>query len=259
MGDEGDAADDQLGPRRLDERRRRPRRVERDAVVGARALAVLDLGLGDRRRKSTSHSVGASAAVRLAAGEVAEERRLADAPARRRRSSCTAATSRPTARAGGSTSSNTCSSVAVSSWHSSTKLGREIGTLLGALRDVAAVRRRELRVVRQRRVAPDAVEVLHPALGGQAVVVPADREEDLLARASAGSGPWRRTACSRRSCPCAATPTPWAAACRRRTPRRVSAVRSKRYSPVGVPAPRPSALRCRRASASRGLRPSRKG
>ncbi len=37
------------------------------------------------------------------------------------------------------------------------------------------------RVVRQRRVAAHAVVVLHPALGGQAVVVPAHRVEDLLA------------------------------------------------------------------------------
>ena len=42
-------------------------------------------------------------------------------------------------------------------------------------------RRLPVRVVRQRRVAPDAVDVLHPALGRQAVVVPAHRVEDGLA------------------------------------------------------------------------------
>ena len=51
----------------------------------------------------------------------------------------------------------------------------------GALGRVAAVRRRERRVEGLRRVAAHAVEVLHPALGGQAVVVPADRVEDGLA------------------------------------------------------------------------------
>jgi hypothetical protein len=39
-------------------------------------------------------------------------------------------------------------------------------------------RRLPVRVVGQRRIAPDAVDVLHPALGGQPVVVPAHRVED---------------------------------------------------------------------------------
>ena len=46
---------------------------------------------------------------------------------------------------------------------------------------VGLLRRREVRVVRQRRVAPHAEVVLHPALGRQAVVVPAHRVEDGLA------------------------------------------------------------------------------
>ena len=41
---------------------------------------------------------------------------------------------------------------------------------------------RERRVVRQARVAADAEVVLHPALGGQAVVVPAHGVEDRLPR-----------------------------------------------------------------------------
>src|SRR5690606_3555401 len=41
--------------------------------------------------------------------------------------------------------------------------------------------RGEVRVVGDRRVAADAVVVLHPALGGQAVVVPAHRVEHGLA------------------------------------------------------------------------------
>ena len=47
--DERDAGGDQLGPRRLDlDAAVAVLEVERDAVVGARDLAVLDLGLGDR-------------------------------------------------------------------------------------------------------------------------------------------------------------------------------------------------------------------
>ena len=46
---------------------------------------------------------------------------------------------------------------------------------------VRLLRRREVGVVGQRRVAAHAVVVLHPALGRQAVVVPAHRVEDLLA------------------------------------------------------------------------------
>ena len=46
---------------------------------------------------------------------------------------------------------------------------------------VRLLRRREVRVVGQRRVAADAVVVLDPALGRQAVVVPAHRVEDRLA------------------------------------------------------------------------------
>src|SRR5204862_305423 len=41
--------------------------------------------------------------------------------------------------------------------------------------------RLEIRVVGQRRIAADLEEVLHPALGGQAVVVPAHRVDHRLA------------------------------------------------------------------------------
>ena len=49
VGDEGDAADEQLGPGgRDDDGLAAVGAVERDVVVGAGALAVLQLGLGDR-------------------------------------------------------------------------------------------------------------------------------------------------------------------------------------------------------------------
>ena len=49
------------------------------------------------------------------------------------------------------------------------------------LRDVAVVWRDEVGVVRQRRVAANTGDVLHPALGSETVVVPSDRIEDVLA------------------------------------------------------------------------------
>ena len=60
------------------------------------------------------------------------------------------------------------------------KLGRE--TEIGLL--ARLLRRLESRVVRQRRIAPDAVVVLHAPLGRQPVVVPPHRvEHDLSAHA----------------------------------------------------------------------------
>src|SRR5690606_7182440 len=52
---------------------------------------------------------------------------------------------------------------------------------LGGLVVPALLRRREAGVVGEAGVTAHAVVVLHPALGGQAVVVPADRVEDVLA------------------------------------------------------------------------------
>ena len=119
--------------------------------------------------------------------------------------------------------SKACSSSAVSWWHSSTKLGREMAT--GSLRGLG--RRHEVGVVGEGRVAADPEVVLHPALGGQAVVVPAHRVEDGSRPACAGSGPRRRCGCRRRRGRCGASPTRSAAGCRWRTPRSRGAVRSK--------------------------------
>ena len=49
------------------------------------------------------------------------------------------------------------------------------------LGDVAVERGLEVGVVRQRRFAAHAGDVLHASFGGQAVVVPAERVEDGLA------------------------------------------------------------------------------
>ena len=55
--------------------------VEREQVVGAGALAVLDLGLGDGRAVVDVPQRGGVGAVGLVAGEVAQEGELAGAPA----------------------------------------------------------------------------------------------------------------------------------------------------------------------------------
>src|ERR1700689_2213801 len=84
--------------------------------------------------------------------------------------------------------SKACSSRSVSRWQSTTKLRRETWAgwpswrgggprARGRLAGLPGGRH-EPRVIGQRRVAADVKVVLHPALGGQAVVIPADRVED---------------------------------------------------------------------------------
>ena len=75
------------------------------------------------------------------------------------------------------TSSNACSSRSVRRCAQLHEVAPRHRDLLGA----RAGRRHERRVVGQRGVAPDVEVVLHPALGRQAVVVPPDRVEHLLA------------------------------------------------------------------------------
>ena len=70
--------------------------------------------------------------------------------------------------------SKTCSSSTVSWWHRATKLGREMAT--GSFGRLG--RRHEVGVVGEARVAADPEVVLHPALGGQPVVVPPHGVED---------------------------------------------------------------------------------
>ena len=80
MGDQRDAADDQLGPRGVDEHVA-VGAVEGDEVVGAGTLAILDLRLGDGGAVVDVPHRRCLGAVGLAAGEVVEERRLAGAAA----------------------------------------------------------------------------------------------------------------------------------------------------------------------------------
>ena len=77
VGDEGDAGGEQLGAGGLDEHVA-VGAVEGEAVVGAVALAVLELGLGDGRLEVDVPQRGRLGLVGLAACEVAQERPLGD-------------------------------------------------------------------------------------------------------------------------------------------------------------------------------------
>ena len=85
------------------------------------------------------------------------------------------------------------------------------------------VRRREGGVIRQRRIAAHAVVVLHPALGGQAVVVPPHRVEHRACPACAETARRRRYGCRKTRVRRAAIRSPSAAECRWSTPRRADA------------------------------------
>ena len=82
VGDQRDAADDQLGSGGVDQDvAAAVGAVEGELVVGAGALAVLELGLGDRGLEGDVPQRRRLGRVRLAAGQVVQERPLGDAPA----------------------------------------------------------------------------------------------------------------------------------------------------------------------------------
>jgi len=180
VGDQGDAAHDQLGPGRGDDDViPAVGAVERDLVVRRRPVAVLHLGLGDRglvRRVPQGRRV---LAVGLAPGEVPQERLLADrlGPVADRR-----VLEGPVDRQADEPEELL--------EHLLVLGGEDVAELdevASADRDeVLALLRRvlgrpEVGIERDRGVARDPVVVLDPALGGQAVVVPAHRVEDVAA------------------------------------------------------------------------------
>jgi hypothetical protein len=168
---------DQLGAGRLDVDRRSVGSVEGDPVVGAGVLARLELGLRDGGLEGDVPEGGRLLQVGLAAREVAQEGALADGlglAADRR--------------------------VVLLPVHGEAQGAPELledllvllDEPLAQLDEVRPAHRHLLLRVRllrwgvvldvgQRRVAAHAVVVLHPALGRQAVVVPAHRVEDGLA------------------------------------------------------------------------------
>ena len=178
VGDQRDAGGDQLGSSGLDvDRIGSVGGVEGDAVVVAGVVPGLQLSLGHRGLEGHVPHRRRLGPIRLAAGQVAQEPELRHLQ-------------RLVADGG----------VEQAPVHTQPDAAPEVlerdlvdlGQLVAELDEVGpadrhlsfrirVVRRSEVGFVRQRGIAPHAVVVLHPAFGGQAVVVPADRVEDVLA------------------------------------------------------------------------------
>ena len=183
MGDERDAGRHQLRSSRLDLDGmavvRRPHEAE--PVVEARILLVDELGLGNRGLEVDVPQRRRLLPVGLTACQEAEETTL-------RRPSRHLADSRvvlgPVDR-GAQLAEQPLEGLLVLGYEDVAQLDevrtryRDRTCVLVAF--VLQRRRDEVRVVGQGRVATDPEVVLDPALGGQAVVVPADRVEDCLA------------------------------------------------------------------------------
>ncbi|MPM33538.1 hypothetical protein SDC9_80114 [bioreactor metagenome] len=177
VGDQGAAGGQQLGPGRLDHDLAAVGAVEVQRVVEAGVVAGLELRLGDRGLESDVPHRRRLGHVRLAAPEVVQEgplgdglrlvgdRRVEQAPVDRQADVLPEVLEDLLVQGGQPVAQ--LDEVAAADRHLA------LGVRLG--------RRGEVRVVRDRRVAPYAVVVLHPPLGRQAVVVPADRVEHLLA------------------------------------------------------------------------------
>ncbi|ARX87727.1 hypothetical protein SMD44_07209 [Streptomyces alboflavus] len=173
---EGDARGEQFGAGRLDGDGAAVGGAEAQPMVGAGPLAVLQLGLGDRRAERDVPQGGRLRQVRVAAGEVGEEGPL-----------------RGGARLGadGPVGARPVDGQAEAAPQVLEGLLVPLGEPLAQLdevlpgdRDLPLAGRRgrgEVRVVGQRGVAADAVVVLDAAFGGQAVVVPAHGVEDVAA------------------------------------------------------------------------------
>ena len=184
VGDQGHAARDELGAGGLDVHRAAAvGAVERDPVVVPRVVARLELGLRDGGLEGDVPQPRGLGLVGLAAGEVAQEGLLGRGP---RVVVDGAVGDRPVVAVADAAEEG-LEGLLVLDGQLVAQLdevlprdGQLVGRL-GALR-VTAERRLERRVVGQRGVAAHAVVVLHPLLGGKAVVVPADRVEDVEAR-----------------------------------------------------------------------------
>ncbi len=175
VGDQGDAGRDQLGAGGVDLDAALGM-AEADAVVGAADLAILDLGLGHRRVVVDVPEGGRLHLVGEIPGQQAQEGALRHPP---RHLADGGVGQRPVDRQP-EPAPEILEGLLV-----------DLGQLEAEVDEVAArhreqlparlLRRLELGVVGEARIAAHAVVVLHPALGGQAVVVPAHRIEDLAA------------------------------------------------------------------------------
>ncbi len=177
VGHEGHAGGDQFGPGRLDEDGLAVVAApERDAVVGAGHLAVLELGLGHRGAIVDVPQHGRLGLVGLAPTQVAQEGALGHPPR---------------TLVDGGVVQRPVDGVAEATEQILEDLLVDGGETLAQLDEVAprdgdgplgrVVGWLEAGVVWQRRVALDPVVVLDPSLGGQAVVVPPHGVEDLSA------------------------------------------------------------------------------
>ena len=176
MADQGHAGRQQLGTGGGHRQRSAVRPAERQPVVVAGHVPVLQLRLGHRGAERDVPQGRALGQVGLAAGQVAQEGALGDGP---RGAADRAVGGRPVHRQPEPPPDLL------------ERLLVQVGEPFAERHEVAPghlhrvagrrARRHERRVVAQRRVTLHVEVVLHPALGGQAVVVPADGVEHRLA------------------------------------------------------------------------------
>ena len=179
VGDQGHARRQQLRPRRLDIDGLAVPAAERKPVPGARVLAILQLRLGHGRAETDIPQGGGLGLVGHAALQQAQERELGDALS---------------TLADGGVGHRPVHRQAQPPPQPLEGLLVLGGQLFAQLDKVAAgdvgralllapdgLGRGEGRVIGQRWVTPHAEVVLHPALGGQPVVVPAHGVEHVLA------------------------------------------------------------------------------
>ncbi len=175
MGDQRHAGGDELGPGGLDEDRALLT-VEGDLVEGAGPLAVLQLGLGHGGAEADVPEGRRLGEVGLAAQQVAQERALGDRP---RLVADRGVEQRPVDRQP-DPPPDLLEGLLVDGGQLLAQLD-EVAPRDGDVSLAGFLRRGEAGVVGQRGIAAHAVDVLHAALGGQAVVVPADGVEDGFA------------------------------------------------------------------------------
>ncbi len=181
--DQRDTRGQQLGAGGLDLDGAAVGLVERHPVVGRRLLLVLQLGLGDRGAEGHVPQGGRIRLVRLAAGEVPQERALR----RRARVLIDRAVGQRPVDAEPEGAPEVFELLLVLDREALAELDEVAAAdrlLIGGLRAralAAVVRGSEVGVVGQRGVAAHAVVVLHATLGRQAVVVPPHRVEQVLA------------------------------------------------------------------------------
>ncbi len=180
---EGDTRGEEFGAGRLDVDVGAVRSVEGQAVVRGRHLFVFEFGLSDGGAERDVPECGGVGLVGLAAVEVTQERALCGGL----RLVTDGAVRLGPVDAEAEGAPDVFELLLVLDGQALTQLdevaARDRQLVCGlAAGVVAALERRDKRgVVGERRVDANAVVVLHPALGGQAVVVPAHRVEDRFA------------------------------------------------------------------------------